>query len=353
MTERIPAVVLGATGYVSGEVIRLIAAHPAFELAAAVSESRAGEPVGAVFPHLAASMAGRAFSAYGDWSEALATGSRLAIFSAAPHGASARLVDAALDVAAAKNLDAHVVDVSADFRYASADAFEAVYGEAHGAPGRLGEFACALPEHDNGKPAAHIGHPGCFATAALLAAVPLLASGLAEDELFITGVTGSTGSGRAPQAGTHHPERHSNLYAYKPLSHRHAPEIATLSKRATGVRAAINFVPHSGPFARGIYVTVQARATADADDAALREAFETAYRAAPFIDVVAGMPKLKNVVASNRAEIGVAVGDGAVVVSCAIDNLVKGAAGGAVQWMNRLFDLPEAAGLEAPAPGWT
>lgn len=353
MTERIPVVVLGATGYVSGEVLRLVATHPAFELAAAVSESRAGDPVGAVFPHLAAAMAGRTFAAYGDWSDTIGAGSRLAIFSAAPHGASARLVDEALEVAARKDLDAHVVDVSADFRYATADAFEAVYGQAHGAPGRLGDFACALPEHETGTPSAHIGHPGCFATAALLAAVPLLDSGLAADELFISGVTGSTGSGRAPQPGTHHPERHSNLYAYKPLEHRHAPEIATLSKRATGVRATINFVPHSGPFARGIYVTVQARAAADANDAALREAFEAAYGAAPFVDVVAGMPKLKNVVASNRAEIGIALGAGAVVVTCAIDNLVKGAAGGAVQWMNRLFDLPETAGLEAPAPGWT
>lgn len=353
MTERIPAVVLGATGYVSGELIRLIATHPAFELAAAVSESRAGDPVGAVFPHLAAATAGRSFSAYGDWSEAVANGSALALFSAAPHGASARLVDDALDVAAAKNLDAHVVDVSADFRYATAEAFEAVYDDPHGAPARLRDFACALPEHEDGKPAAHIGHPGCFATAALLAAVPLIASGLAGDELFITGITGSTGSGRSPQAGTHHPERHSNLYAYKPLAHRHAPEIAALSNRATGVRAAINFVPHSGPFARGIYVTVQARAAADANESALREAFETAYGASPFVDVVAGTPKLKNVVASNRAEVGIAVGDGAVVATCAIDNLVKGAAGGAVQWMNRLFDLPDAAGLGAPAPGWT
>jgi N-acetyl-gamma-glutamyl-phosphate reductase len=243
--------------------------------------------------------------------------------------------------------------MSADFRYASADAFEAVYGDAHGAPDRLGDFACALPEHEAGRPALHIGHPGCFATAALLAAVPLLDSGLVGDELFITGITGSTGSGRTPQPGTHHPERHSNLYAYKPLEHRHAPEIAALSKRATGVRAAINFVPHSGPFARGIYVTVQARAAGGAAVAALREAFEAAYAASPFVDVVAGMPRLKNVVTSNRAEIGVALGDGAAVATCAIDNLVKGAAGGAVQWMNRLFDLPEATGLEAPAPGWT
>ncbi len=353
MTERIPAVVLAATGYVSGEIMRLLCMHPAFELTAAVSESRAAESVGSVFPHLAPVMKERTFSAYGDWSDAIPAGSRLALFSAAPHGASARLVDSALGAAAANELDVHVVDVSADFRYASADAFAAVYGEAHGAPGRLGEFACALPEHEAGNPAAHIGHPGCFATAALLAAVPLLDSGLAGDELFITGVTGSTGSGRAPQAGTHHPERHSNLYAYKPLSHRHAPEIAALSERATGIRAAINFVPHSGPFARGIYVTVQARAAANASDAALREAFDSAYASSPFVDVVAGMPKLKNVVASNRAEIGVAAGDGAVVVTCAIDNLVKGAAGGAVQWMNRLFDLPETAGLEAPAPGWT
>jgi N-acetyl-gamma-glutamyl-phosphate reductase len=170
--------------------------------------------------------------------------------------------------------------------------------------------------------------------------------------LFVSGITGSTGSGKLPQAGTHHPERHSNLYAYKPLEHRHAPEVVALAQAASGTQAKLNFVPHSGPFARGIHVTLQAPAAADATGNSLRAAFDTAYHDTPFVDVVDGTPKLKNVVASNRCQIGTSISDGTIVVMSVIDNLVKGAAGGSVQWMNRLWGLPEESGLLAPAPAW-
>jgi N-acetyl-gamma-glutamyl-phosphate reductase len=186
----------------------------------------------------------------------------------------------------------------------------------------------------------------------LLAAVPLVDSGLADGALFVTAITGSTGSGRTVQAGTHHPDRHANLYAYKPLSHRHAPEIERLTTLATGRSARIHFTPHSGPFSRGIYATVQARLCAGAPADAVREAFHRYYAAAPFVHIVDGAPKLKDVVASNHCHIGVAEADGAVVVMSAIDNLVKGAAGGALQWMNRLWSLPETSGLLSPATAW-
>ena len=170
-------------------------------------------------------------------------------------------------------------------------------------------------------------------------------------ELFVTGITGSTGSGRSPQAGTHHPDRHSNLYAYKALEHRHAPEIADLVHGATGKRPIVNFVPHSGPFARGIYATVQAKATGSPD--AFGDVLDTLYGDAPFVRVVDGSPRLKNVVASNRAEIAYAVSGDTIVVMSAIDNLVKGAAGGSMQWMNRLLGIEETAGLDGLAPAWT
>ena len=166
-------------------------------------------------------------------------------------------------------------------------------------------------------------------------------------------MTGSTGSGRSPQAGTHHPERNSNLYAYKALQHRHAPEVAALVEAASGTRPDIHFVPHSGPFARGIHVTLQAHARKAIDVGKLRAIYRDAYRDAAFVDVIDATPRLKNVVASNRAEIGVATDGKSVAVFATIDNLVKGAAGGAMQWMNRLWKLPEAEGLTAPAPGWT
>jgi len=353
MSAPIPAVVLGASGYVGAELLRLIAGHPNLELAAAVSDSCAGREIGNVFGHLSQALAGEVFTAHDQWLERLEPGSKLALFSAAPHGASAAIIAAALEAAEARGLTVHVVDSSADFRYARQADYEQVYSVAHGAPRLLPEFACAVPEHAKEISAPHIGHPGCFATASLLAAVPLLSSGLTDAEVFINGITGSTGSGKLPQAGTHHPERNSNLYAYKPLQHRHAPEVAGLTEMASGRKTRVNFVPHSGPFARGIHVTLQARAKTSVTETQLFDAFHQTYKDAPFVELVNGTPRLKSVVASNMCHIGLATDGETVVVMSAIDNLVKGAAGGAVQWMNRLWALPEASGLTAAAPGWT
>ena len=353
MSETIQAVVFGATGYVGGELLRLIAGHPNYELAAAVSGSQRGNPIAATFPNLKSAYADIEFSGHDDWTGTLTAGDSLALFSAAPHGASAGLVAGAIAAAANKDCSVHVVDCSADFRYAERSDYEAVYGTSHGAPDLLTAFISGVPEHVADVPAAHVGHPGCFATAVLLAAVPLIDSGLTDGEIFVTGITGSTGSGRTPQPGTHHPERHSDVYAYKPLAHRHAPEIAGFTKAATGRDVRVHFVPHSGPFARGIHATVQARTRAPVSSAELRAVYDEAYAGAPFIDIVAGTPRLKHVVASNRCQIGCAASGDSVVVMSAIDNLVKGAAGGAVQWMNRLWGLPETTGLHAPAPGWT
>lgn len=352
MSSSIQAVVLGATGYVGGELLRLIAAHPNLRLAAAVSESRSGQPIVDTFPHLTGVYANTNFSSHDDWLARIADGSKLAMFSAAPHGASAALIAKALSAAAAKDLQVHVVDSSADFRYTNQSEYEAVYGTQHGAPELLDQFYSAVPEHAANIDAPHVGHPGCFATAILLASVPLLKSGFTDAEIFVAATTGSTGSGRSPQAGTHHPERHSNTYAYKPLCHRHAPEIARLCEAASGRVSKVNFVPHSGPFARGIYATVQAKLWEDISEQQLRDVFTSAYSDAPFVQLVDSTPRLKNVVASNYCHIGVAVDDGTVVVMSALDNLVKGAAGGAVQWMNRLWKLPETSGLQTAAPGW-
>lgn len=353
MSNAIPAVILGASGYVGGELLRLIAAHPRFELAAAVSDSRAGSSIGDTFGHLSQAFNGRSFVAHRDWLDQIDSGSNLALFSAAPHGASAAVIANALASAGKKAINVHVVDSSADFRYARQSDYEAVYKTRHGAPELLSQFICAVPEHVDAAVAPHVGHPGCFATATLLATVPLIRSGLTEAEVFVSGITGSTGSGSAPQAGTHHPERNSNLYAYKPLAHRHAPEMAGLTEAASGRETRVHFVPHSGPFARGIHITLQAKAKSPVTEAQLRDVYETAYKESPFVAIMAATPRLKNVVASNMCHISVATDGDSIVVFSAIDNLVKGAAGGAIQWMNRLWGVPETMGLTAPAPGWT
>ena len=349
----IPAIVLGGTGYVAGELLRLLAAHPRFELAGILSDSQPGELVGAAFPHLASVYNKTRFSSQEEIERLITELPQTAVFCAAPHGAAARLIDGLLAAAQRAGTRPRVVDISADYRFRSAQAYEAVYKHPHAAPQRLAEFTCAVPEHLASVSTPHVAHPGCFATAVLLASVPLLMLGLTAPTLYVSGITGSTGSGRKPVEGTHHPLRHSDLYGYNPLAHRHTPEIVACALAATGVEADFAFVPHSGPFARGIYVTVQGALKSSLDTPRVLAALREVYARAPFVQVSESAPRIKSVVASNYAHLSAAANGRTVTVMCALDNLAKGAAGGAMQWMNRLLGLPETTGLTAPAAGWT
>jgi N-acetyl-gamma-glutamyl-phosphate reductase common form len=338
---------------VAGELLRLLAGHPYFDLAAVASDSQPDEPVAQFFRHLQPVLPHLRFTDHDEILEYVTANPATAVFSAAPHGVSAALIDRLLTAAEQADTQPRVVDISADFRYATVQAYEAVYKHAHGAPARVAEFTCAVPEHLNALSTPHVAHPGCFATAVLLASVPLLSLGLVEPRLFVSGVTGSTGSGRGPTSGTHHPQRHSDLYSYNALAHRHTPEITALAQAASGVDADFMFVPHSGPFARGIHVTVQAVLQVDLTSHELVHALREYYDQSPFVRVCGDMPRLKDVVTSNFAELSGVSNGRSVAVMCVIDNLTKGAAGGAVQWMNRMFGHEETAGLMTPAPGWT
>jgi N-acetyl-gamma-glutamyl-phosphate reductase common form len=353
MSAPIPAVVLGGTGYVAGELLRLLAGHPHFQLAAVMSDSQPGESVAAAFPHLAVAYPETRFCSETEVGSLLCETPTVAVFSAAPHGVSAALVDRLLSEAARAGSAPRVVDISADFRYATAAAYAAVYPHPHGAPARLAEFTCAVPEHLPRLDTPHVAHPGCFATAMLLAAVPLLAAAIIVPTVFVSGVTGSTGSGRKPVEGTHHPLRHGDLYSYSALRHRHVPEVAACALAATGVAADFAFVPHSGPFARGIHMTVQAQLQRPLDTDRVLALLAEFYARMPFVRVSGQAPRVKDVVTSNYAHLSAVSVGGTVAVTCALDNLTKGAAGGAMQWMNRMFALPEGAGLTTPAPGWT
>jgi N-acetyl-gamma-glutamyl-phosphate reductase common form len=353
MNGTTPAIVLGGTGYVAGELLRLIAGHPQLELAAVLSDSQAGAAVAGAFAHLRSAYPDLNFATPAQLEAAIKRAPVTALFSAAPHGVSAAIVDRLLSTAQAAGTRVHCVDISADFRYASQAAYEAVYKHAHGAPARIAEFTCAVPEHLQKSPTAHVAHPGCFATAVLLASVPLLALGLTDTRLFVTGITGSTGSGRKPVDGTHHPHRHSDLYTYGALSHRHVPEIAACAKRASGVEAEFNFVPHSGPFARGIHVTVQASLKKPLSSAQALDALRSYYQGCPFVRVTEGAPRVKDVATSNYSHLSAVTNGNSIAVMSVLDNLNKGAAGGAIQWMNRLLGFDQTLGLTAPAPGWT
>ncbi|MGO9931018.1 MAG: N-acetyl-gamma-glutamyl-phosphate reductase [Steroidobacteraceae bacterium] len=353
MSAATPAIVLGGTGYVAGELLRLIAGHPQLEAAAVLSDSQPGAQVAGAFAHLQSAYPDLKFASAAEIDAIVRRTPVTALFSAAPHGISAAIVDRLLSEAAAAGTRVHCVDISADFRYSTQAAYEAVYKHAHGAPARIREFTCAVPEHLRKSPTPHVAHPGCFATATLLASVPLLALGLTDTRLFVTGVTGSTGSGRKPVEATHHPHRHSDFYSYGALSHRHVPEITACAKLATGIEAEFNFVPHSGPFARGIHVTVQASLKKSIGTAAALEALEAYYKDCPFVRVGSAAPRVKDVAASNYSHLGAVTNGNSIAVMSVLDNLNKGAAGGAVQWMNRLLGLAETTGLTAPAPGWT
>jgi N-acetyl-gamma-glutamyl-phosphate reductase len=351
--ERVPTIVLGGTGYVSGELLRLIAAHPQLKLAGILSDGSPGEPVAKAFPHLAPVYADELFKSQAQIEELLKRERAPAILAAAPHGVSAALIDSLLTIAERAGNAPRVVDISADFRYPSAAAYEAVYNHPHGAPARLAQFTCAVPEHLRTLATPHVAHPGCFATTILLAAVPLLALDLIEPQLFVAAVTGSTGSGRKPVEGTHHPLRHSDLYAYNALAHRHTAEITACAQAASGIAAHFAFVPHSGPYARGIHATVQAMLKRPLSADALRAQLTDFYQHAPLVLVTDKPPRLKDIAASGYARLGVASDARTIAVMSVADNLNKGAAGGAIQWMNRLLGFPETLGLTAPAAGWT
>ena len=351
MPEAIPAIVLGGTGYVGGELLRLLASHPHMKLAAVVSRSHAHQEVETVFPNLRGAWPGLRFCSLGDLPDHLQE--RCAVFSAAAHGASAQLIAQALEMCERRQCEARVVDVSGDFRFRDARAYEAVYGVAHGAPQLIRSFRSLLPEHASRRRPRHVGHPGCFATGMLLASVPLMRARLVDRGLMVSAVTGSTGAGREPRETTHHPVRHANMFAYRPLAHRHAPEVEGIVQHLTGRRPQLHFVPNSGPFARGIHLNLLAHLRDGVDELQVREAYADHYAKAPFVHVLDTPPRLKDVVGSNHAHLAVAVNRGVLAVSVALDNLVKGAAGGAIQWMNLLHGFPQTSGLEAPGPAWT
>jgi N-acetyl-gamma-glutamyl-phosphate reductase len=345
--------VVGGTGLLSGLLLWLLLGKPNFGVGGVLSDCAPGELAGKSFPHLAGLLGDTAFKSQADIAALIASEPTSAVFCAAPHGAAAALIDSLLKASEVAGTKPRFVDISADFRFATASGYEAVYKHAHGAPHRLAQVTCAVPEHLKKVTTPHVGHPGCFSTAILLASVPLLASGWVEPTLFVSGVTGSTGSGRKPVEGTHHPTRHSDLYSYGALGHRHTPEITALARVATGVEADYAFVPHSGPFARGIHATVQARLKSPRDAAQAVGMLREFYAGQPFVRVLDSAPRVKDIVASNYAHLSAVANGKTIAVMSVVDNLNKGAAGGAVQWMNRLFGLPETAGLLAPAAGWT
>lgn len=333
--------VVGAAGYAGGELLRLLLAHPDVSEVLATSRSQAGKPVAEVHPHLA--MFGDARFAGLEAGEA-ARG-RDVVFLSLEHGESSRVAGAVLD--AGPGL---VADLAADFRVHDLRLYEQYYG-AHEAPDLVNRFTYALAdvlgEALRGRTA--LAAPGCFATAAQLALWPLAGLPLASAPALFA-VTGSSGAGVKLRSTTHHPMRAHNLFAYSPLSHRHEAEVL---ERWRAWRSTTPSEPrilvHSGPFVRGIYLTAHVRFESPVDALA---AYRTTFAGRPFVRVSDQPPELTQAVGTNLGLIGVVNGaDGREAqVMVAIDNLVKGAGGQAVQAMNLALGLPETAGLMGASP---
>jgi N-acetyl-gamma-glutamyl-phosphate/LysW-gamma-L-alpha-aminoadipyl-6-phosphate reductase len=336
---RVQVAVLGASGYVGGELLRLLAGHPAVGELRAFSESASGMAWGEVHPALLHARPGR----FEPGDVGVAAGWADVLFLALPHGRSQAVIEVV------ERADPRlVVDTAADFRVHDLALAEAYYG-AHAAPERAASFTYGLADVLGGALAGcrRIAAPGCFATATLLALYPFARSGALDGRPASFAITGSSGSGAAPKVATHHPTRAHNFFAYALAGHRHEAEITEQLRRWTGDgSAACDLLTHSAPLVRGIHVSLRARLRARAADplAILRET----YSGSRFVRVLDRPPEVAAVAGTNHAHLHAAARDDGweVVVAVAIDNLVKGAAGQAVQAMNLALGLPEAAGLE-------
>lgn len=349
---RIHAVVLGAAGYGGGELLRLLGAHPATIAITAASRSHAGKPFHSAHPGLRGIVEG-AFVAEPDWTALAATpnGVALVVFAALPHGEFGEKLPALEQQWTAAGIADRVtvIDLSGDHRLGDAAAYARHYGKPHPNPKVLGRFVYGLPEWQRAKlvGARRIANPGCFATAIEFALLPLLAStvGKGLDWVAVSGTTGSSGSGALPSDTSHHPTRANDYRAYKPLVHQHLGEVEQLVA-AFGSKTSVSFVPHSAPLVRGVSCTLHARVKDAADAADQVRAF---YAKEPFVRLVDGSARVAVVAGSNFCDLAVAAAGDQLVVMTALDNLVKGMAGQAVQNMNVALGIDERAGLmQAP-----
>jgi len=325
--------ILHGAGYVGGELVRLLTAHPDVELAAITSRTFAGEPVVEAHP----SLRGRVEHTFLA-PEKCPLDALDALLVAAEHGQSMHLVP---DLRNA-GFDGLVVDLSADFRFRDASVYPEWFDVEHAAPALLEAAAYGLPELTDGiSGATLVANPGCYATGITLALAPLAQQGESVTA-HVTALTGASGSGATPSDATHFPTRDGNVRPYKVLAHQHEPEIT----QTVGSHVALRFVPASGPWTRGIWGTVQVDWPVPPDADAVGDWFDAAYGDAPFVRCSAGtLPSLQPAVGTPFCDLGWRVQDGTVVVGFALDNLLKGAASQAVQNLNRALGLPETAGL--------
>ncbi len=345
MGKRFKAAVLGGSGYGAGEIIRRLLLHPEVELVRVASIDFVGEPLSAAHPNLE----GRSDLTFQNLPPEEAAAGMDVVLLGLPHKVAATVVPKILSSGSAK-----VVDLSGDFRLKDAAAYAKYYGGTHPAPELLAGAVYGLPELNREaiRGARLVASPGCFATAIELGLLPLARTGLLRGPVQTVAITGSSGSGAAAQAGTHHPVRAVNLKTYKPLQHQHVPEILETLDAAGAADLRLDFVPVSAPLSRGIFATSFVTVDASVTKEAIAEAFRASFASEPFVRVPKKrLPEVVAVSGSNYAEVAFELGEPTgstrrLAVFSAIDNLIKGGAGQGVQNMNLVLGLDERLTLE-------
>ncbi|MBK8258991.1 MAG: N-acetyl-gamma-glutamyl-phosphate reductase [Polyangiaceae bacterium] len=337
--KRFKAAVIGGSGYGAAEIIRRLLIHPDVDLVKVASIDYVGENLAAAHPTLE----GLTDLVFQNLSPEEAADGMDVVFLGLPHKVAANVVPKIV------GRGAKIIDLSGDFRLKDVTQYEKYYGGTHPCPELLPRAVYGLPELNRAqiKTADLVASPGCFATTIALGLLPLAKAGLLKGAVDTVGITGSSGSGAAPQAGTHHPIRAVNLRTYKPLHHQHIPEIVQTLAGAGAEQFALHFVPVSAPLSRGIFATSFAKVDASVSKETIAQAFRTTFEGEPFVRVPKKrLPEVVAVSGSNYAEVAFEYGpeeNGVRTIACfsATDNLIKGGAGQAVQSMNIVLGLDE------------
>ena len=337
------ASIIGASGYGGGELARLLSGHPEVELVHLTADSKAGEAMAALYPNLH-SFIDRSTTALDV--ERVAHDSDI-VFIGLPNGRAMELAPAIVP-------QARIVDLGADFRFKDPTVYEQWYKVPHASPHLLEASAYGLTEYHRGeiRGAQVVGNPGCYPTAALLAVIPFVLSGKVQPRgIIVDAKSGVSGAGRGASMGTHFSEVNENVKPYNVAGHRHTPEIEQELAVHMGGAMTVTFTPHLIPMTRGILATAYLPLTAPMTNAEATAILQEAYAGEPFVRVLDGeLPQTKATTGSNFCDVAVRVDarSGMAVVMAALDNLVKGASGQAIQNMNVMCGFPETLGLRAP-----
>lgn len=342
----IRASIIGATGYAGAELTRLLLAHPDVKLTHLVSHSYAGQDISQIYK----SFEGKFSQSLDPLDTDMLIKDSDCIFTSLPHSAGGDVI------AGLYSAGKTVIDLSGDYRYNDAAVYEKWYGVSHPHPELLKKSVYGLPElhRDEIKHARLIGNPGCYTTCSILALAPLANAGIIDNKsIIIDAKSGSTGAGRSVSQAMHFCEVNESAKAYKVASHRHTSEIEQELSLLAGEDIALSFTPHLLPINRGILATSYANLTADVNFDQVRQLYLKAYASHPFAVICeeGELPEIKHVVGSNYIHIGFVLDKrlNRIIVVSVIDNLIKGAAGQAVQNMNLIYGLDETAALNMPA----